>query len=433
MIFFLIGASTALAQVQNQPSEDRSRPAPVGAGRPAGVEGQGGTAPSLRGSAGGSSVQVIPMISISGRYDSNVFYSPVKTYDYVTSIRPGARVMYRDDLVEGSLLGNLTSEVYARNPELNYLGVNGTLNLSLDNLAGRLIRGLGLRVMDYVAYTPQAQAFLTPEAPADSSFLRGIQAYRNNSLMHTANVQGVYAISPLAQFNSGYSYQTMKFFNQTIPGVTGVGGTLYNTAVQSVSAGPEYRMTSTQSVGSTYQYTQMVLEPSTGVGASSSFSTHSIMATWRSSFTRELTAEISPGVSLVSNLPQSPQWTMRGLLGWSDGKTTGQVLYSRGIFPSFFQVATVFVSDLVTVSASQVLNSEWSISAASSYAHGRSVGPQSFDSDSLNHTVGVSYIVSPGIVASLSGIFSKFTYGVAGANTQFERQAVTLSLTAEWN
>lgn len=423
----LLWANMTMAQTQSQSSSDGAGFAQSGAGQSTAQVNQGGEAPPLRGSSGSSFVEAAPYVSVSERYDSNVLFSPQKMYDYVTNIRAGARVQYRDNFAEGALTAGLISEVYARNPGLNYVGTDIHLNANLDNAVGKMIRGLGLTVSDSFMYTPQPPAFVTPEVPA-SSFIRGIQVARNNTLMNNANILGAYAIAPLVRFNASYSHQMIKFLEQT-----NRIGALFNTTVQSIMAGPEYRITPSQSIGASYQYQNMSFEPSSGVGVTSSAGVQGIVATWKGALTRELTAEVSPGASLVTSNQGGLQWTARGLLQWSDGRTTAILSYTRGLFPAYFVSASVLISDNVTASFSQRLTSQWTVAAQSDYAHNTSIGQTSFRFDSFGQSVSVNYDLFAGVIVSASVNYNYFIQSSAGSESKFSRETGMLSLRKQWN
>lgn len=432
MALLLAWTGTAMAQTQGQGIGQTPDSAQGGGSQPVGQASQAGSV--IRGSSGGSFSRMVPIVTFSERYDSNVFFSPNKVSDFVTNISPGGRVEYRDDLVDGSLLGTGVLETYARHPELNYIGGNAVLTGTLNNLVGKMVRGLGLSISDSVMYSPQPQAFVTPTAPA-SSFLRGIQTVRNNYLTNTANLLGTYAMTPMTQFNASYTHSIMKFFNQTFPSATGaLGAALFDTTVQMVSAGPEYHFSATDSLGVSVVYTTMAFEPNTGVGAGFGMTTQGGMMTWKSALTREWSVEISPGLSYVSSLPGTAIWTMSGALRWSDAKTTASIMYSRGIYPSYYISGGALVSSVVNASLSYNLSSQWSVSGMANYGYNESVGmPQALKFESYDATVAANYMFYRGMTASLSVMQGNYVYGLVGSEVKFDRQAAILYLTAEWN
>lgn len=426
---------TAMAQTQNQGSGETRESAQGGGSQAAGQASSAGSGAPTRGSSGGAAIRVVPFLNFSERYDSNVFFAPRKVSDFVTNISPNARIEYVDDLVTGSLTGGATAEAYVRNPELNYVGGNGVLSGTLDNLVGKMIRGLGLTIDDSVMYTPQPMPFVTPQAP-ETSFLRGIQAIRNNYLTNSGNVLTSYAMTPLSVLNASYSNQIMRFFNQSSPGAT--SSLLFNTTTQTFSGGPEYHISSAQSIGASYVYQHMFFEPNTGEGGSNTVVTHGALATWKSSLTREWAAEVSPGITVLSGL-SDPVWTMRASLRWSDQRTTAGLLYSRGVFPSYFIGGGALISDVVNASLTYTINNQLSLAAAANYGLNVSIsgqqnlGQQNLRFESYDYSATVSYTFYRGMTASLIATQGNFSYVQQGSNIQFDRHTIMLSLTAEWN
>src|SRR5256885_5346608 len=73
----------------------------------------------------GPETNIIPSVTLSERYDSNVFFVPGRNLeDYVTTVSPQLRVVHIRQLVEGTIKGGLTTETYVKNPGLNYVAAN---------------------------------------------------------------------------------------------------------------------------------------------------------------------------------------------------------------------------------------------------------------------------------------------------------------------
>lgn len=199
-------------------------------------------------------------------------------------------------------------------------------------------------------------------------------------------------------------------------------------------AGPEYHLTPTRSVGVSYQYQHMLFEPSGGSrGGGASAVIHGAGLTWKESFTRELTAEVSPGFSIVNSNSGNPQWTARVLLQWSDGQTTSGLSYTRGLFPSYLIGASALISDNVSASLWRKLNSQWSLTAQFDYAHNLSLPPATLRFESFGQTISLVYDLSQGMVASASVTYNYFSFGTGGAEFIVSRETAMLSLRKQWN
>ncbi len=396
-------------------------------------------AQQARGSSGGSSVRVVPTFSISERYDSNILMSPGnQKSDFVTDIRPGARVSFSNDLVDGTLRASAISGIYVRNPELNYIGTQTGFDVMLDKFAERIVRGLGLRTNGMVGYFPEQSAFVTPDS-GESDFLRGIQARRNNALNATSMVQGTYAVSPLVQLNSSYSFQTMRFFGQSTSSEPSTLISLFDTTVHGITAGPSYHLSPGQTIGASYSYRQVTFGPSTsgpGSGSSVGGGTSTIQGgvlTWKSALTSELTAELSPGASVSTATPDNLIWTVRASLTWVGLQKSATIAYSRGLYPSFAAQASLMVSDVINGSVSYNFTPKWSVTLGANYAVNSRSGETSLRFESIGANGTLRYNLSQGVFATISGSHNDFAIEREGSTTKYQRQTGMIALTAEWN
>src|SRR2546428_1074646 len=134
--------------------------------------------------------KLVPSLAVSERYDSNVLFIPGRhVEDYVSNISPQVTVDHKGRLIDGTVRGGATAEVYVRNPGLNYVAANGGVTLNLDNAVGQLVRGAGLKLSDTFYFTPQPPAFVAPGGASQVSqaVVRGTQAARANSLTNSGS------------------------------------------------------------------------------------------------------------------------------------------------------------------------------------------------------------------------------------------------------
>src|SRR5467141_1579093 len=69
--------------------------------------------------------KLVPSLAVSERYDSNVFFvSGRNLEDYVTNVSPQMTVDHKGRLIDGTVRGGGTAEVYVKNPGLNYVAAN---------------------------------------------------------------------------------------------------------------------------------------------------------------------------------------------------------------------------------------------------------------------------------------------------------------------
>src|SRR2546425_70216 len=223
--------------------------------------------------------KLVPSLAVSERYDSNVFFVPGgNREDYVTNISPQVTVDHKGRLIDGTFRGGATAEVYVKNPGLNYIAVNGGVTLNLDNAVAQLVRGAGLKLADTFYFTPQAPAFVASGTGSQVSeaFVRGIQASRANSFTNTGSAIGSYALSPRVDLQATYMHQKIHFGTAF---VSPTAGQLFNSTLQTVTAGPQLKISPLDTLTLTYQYQQA--EFSRGEG----FHTHGGITGWTRAFT----------------------------------------------------------------------------------------------------------------------------------------------------
>lgn len=401
-------------------------------------EGQHGSAQTnsdqqARGSSGGSSLRVTPVITVSERYDSNIFSGIGRQVsDFVTDIRPGARMNYSSDLVQGTLFGSAMSGIYARNPSLNYVGANVALNATLDKLTERVTRGLKLNLSEAATYYPEQPAFVTPDSP-ESDFTRGIQAGRNNSLTNITTAQGSYEMTPLTQFDVNYSFQTRRYIGNPSSDDPSDPIPRFNNTVHSVSAGPMYHISPSHTIGTSYVHRQMSFGSTIGASTRSASVVHGGVVTWRSTLSRELTAELSPGVSIQTSLPDRLIWTLRAGFRWQDSRTSVSTFYTRGIYPSYLGQAALLVSNLVSATFAYTLSPQWSIGFGANYALNTATGEGGLRFESLGFNGSLRYSFYPGMNLSVTGSHGDFAIEQLGASRNYDRQTGIVAFTGEWN
>ena len=374
---------------------------------------------------------VIPSLTLSERYDSNVFFVPGGNLeDYVTTASPQLRVVHKRQLVEGTIGGGATAEAYAKNPGLNYVGANGLVDINLDGAMSELVRGLGLRISDTFNYTPQAPSFAAPTGGGgqlSESFVQGIQSQRANSFNNVGTMAGSYAMSPLVTLTSTY-INAHRHFGSTIP--PPVGSTqpaLINTTFQTVNSGPQIMLSAVDTVTLLYQYQQADYG-----GSISGFSSHSGTAGWTRVLTQTLTSSLTGGGTVLIQSNQL-QYIGSASLIWKFENTNAMVSSSRAVTPSFIGSGGALVSYVVTVNAGHHITQALSVSINGNYAFNESIPDRSLQKfTSYSVTPNVAYQINRVMTATLSYTRSHFEQTSSSQESSFDRNIVLLRLFAEW-
>lgn len=243
----------------------------------------------------------VPALSLSGRYDSNIFSSPkipgLRQDDWVSTVTPQLNILHQGNLAQGTLQLTGVGEQYLHNSGLNYFGGGANLNLNLSRLVQRYNPRLSLTISNSTLYTPQAPSFASPSADADPSiFLRGIQVVRVDTFSNSSSASLSYAFSQLTSFRVSYSYSVIRFGQ---PSVNAANSGVVNTNAQAVSAGPQVQLTARDSVFMSYVYQRSEFIGGQLPGFPTSFQTHGGTVGWSRLWSQEWRSNIFGGVSAV--------------------------------------------------------------------------------------------------------------------------------------
>jgi hypothetical protein len=373
--------------------------------------------------------QVIPSITVSERYDSNVFFVTTgqNLEDYVTTVVPQLKVVHSGRLIQGDIHGGVTGEQYVNNPGLSYIAPNGGFVANLDGMVQQWIPKASLQLSDDFVFTPRPPAFLAPEAGnvAPDAFVRGIQTQRANSISNMGTAAGAYALSPTAAFQTSYMHQFIRFGNTFADPVF---GSFFDTTFQTVTAGPQIQVSPRDTMTLFYQYQQGNF---VGGGFGSGFYTHGGLAGWKRALTPSLTGSLSAGAAVV-NPGNSLQYMGDVGLEWKHQSTTATARYSRAITPSFFIGGLPLLSQVATALVSHQASDVVSLFVGADYAQNESVPNPLLSFTSAAGRTGVNYLFSRLVTATLTYSYSQFGYRFQGSDAEFDRHAVMLTVKVEW-
>jgi hypothetical protein len=417
------------------------------------------SASSYAGNFGGTvprGFRLIPYISIAERYDSNVFYAPrlpgLQREDYVTSITPGFSLLHGTSLVNTSLQANAIGEIYARNTELNYIGVDGRLGMDLSRLVQQVLPQMTMTIYDSVLYTPTPPAFIggTAQLPVEQAtegsdqapqltqaelFVRGFQLSRINTFSNTSGVGTSYQMTPIARFQATYAYGFVQFGKSFVPQGRNVA---FESRAHSVSAGPSMRVSSVDTINASYTYSRG--EANT---AFSLYESHGGFVGWNRILSPAFTMGVTAGATYTKQeLP--PGSTFPGdfaafqgsaSISWTKRNTTASLNYTSGVYPGYYIATGPILSHTVTASASQRLPDATAIAGSISYGRNEAMNPattriaQDVFFETVSGNLGYYYMFSRSLFSSLSYGFTyvKGTY-FTGNVTDYTRHAVTLNL-----
>lgn len=372
---------------------------------------------------------MIPSLTVTERYDSNVFFVPGRNLeDFVTSARPQLDIDHNGRFMEGHLLGGVTANAYAKNPELNYVMAHGGLSLNLDRMIRRMAPRAGLTVADNFQFTPEPSAFAAPPGTGavPEAFAVGIQAMRANSFSNLGSATGTYALSPTVTLQAGYQHQMRRF--GTAFARPEFGG-FFRTTFQTVTAGPQWQISPRDAVSLSYQHLRA--EFGSGGGFGGGFATDGGLLGWTRELTPSLKANVTGGVTVFAGTGDV-QYLANASLDYTYEYGTAELTYARSVFPSFFIAGLPLLSQVARGSASYRAAQNLTLSGQVNYAKNESVPTPILRYESYGAGADASYTITRSMTFSAKYQYNEFMTRFTGRGFEFNRHQVMLTLRMEW-
>ena len=382
-----------------------------------------------RPASGQSQTDIIPSISVSERYDSNVFFTRTSqnAADYVTTISPMVNINRQARLIDfnGSLL--VSGNFYARNPSLNFASVTANMTASLDNLMARFAKRTTLSVNDFFTYTPQPPAFYAPPisgagAGSAENFARGIQAVRANSLFNVFGMSGSYVIDPTISLIGNLRHQYMRFGSAF---ASTVGGGFFNTQFLTASFGPQFAVTTKDRISVNANY-------SAAYYATTGFQLAGATVGWERKLSQRFSFNINGGVTKFLTGGQSLQYVGSAHLSWQERSTLTTLSVSRSVFPSFYVSSSALVSNVVTLAVSHQFTERLNGTVNANYAQNQSVSGPDLNFTSYSGSLNISYLFTKRLIGTASYTRFVSNSSFAGQAFDFNRDIIALTVRYEW-
>jgi len=353
------------------------------------------------------------------------------------SLAPSVNVQHNDQLYTANVSAGLFASRFINNPQFSFVGVNGSVFLGLDNLVKRLSPRLSLTLMDSVSYTPQQPAFLVPQGdeqtPQGVDF-RGIQAARANALTNMGSASGGFTFTPLVSLTASYTNMLSRF--GTPISQPGVGGFL-DTTSESVSVGPRFTLSATDTVSGGYTYTKSTFDAGAPGVQANNFQTDGGYVSWSHVFTANLSGNLSGNYSYIKPFNVGVYGGQAGLSYRVLATTSASLNFSRQVMPSFFVAGLPLVSNVVSLQVGHTIMPKLSGSLGLSYARSESEGtPTAGQGDlvfeSYAASTSLSYALTQYASASASYSYGHFNQTFSGLESRFDMHTISLSLMGRW-
>jgi len=384
--------------------------------------------------------KIVPTISLTEFYDSNVFIAPkgVDTgnipWDLGTRLSSDVKITNTSRDIDASALVGVAGTTYVNNPDLTYVSTNGNVNAALDGWVGRLVPGLKLQISDVFQYTPEMPAFLPGGRLATDSdiFARGIQATRANTFTNTASVTGAYGLTPSLGLAGAYSYSMFTVGTLYVPPSNQFAQTFADTKYHSFSVGPTLQLTRSETLSLNYQGILMNL---TAPGLQQRFEAHGGAIEY-SKETPDWSARISGGATVVTQGTGAFFTGRATLVGKFDPLTKVTMVVSRAIAPAFFGSPGAMISTSASVFLSKELTRLLTLTASGNFALNESVpieGLAKYETYTASMILKYNFTRNLFTELSYSYINATFSGELITPSTLLERSLVGLSINMTWN
>jgi hypothetical protein len=422
---------------------------------------------------------IIPSLSVSETYDSNVFFTPKsllapnqKPEDFLTRVTPQINMAHANSLMSSSLsVGGLVTK-YLHNSNLDYTGINAAGLLDLTNAANQVSQRItSLTVRGTYQFAPSSSGFGAAPGVGTGTGIgvggqntllggalnNGLVTNRVSTHRYTLGVGGGYQLTPTTTLNGTYNYSKIFFGNQS----GGVNNPLFNTTGHQGSTTISTQISARDTVGATATLSHFIQEQSSGSSGQGSFTTVSETLNWRRLWTQELSTSLAVGGILTppigSSIPgqsvksqfgptatalmtyssfseelraagsSGPFDSLPSLAGslnpggiMNPGAYTATLRYTYSLFPSYAFGAGPTKTHVVGANVTGGIARNLTAQAGINFAHGSRSNPDT-SFDSVGVVGGLGYLMGP-VLANLTGNWLYFTNSTtqSGSQSQYE-------------
>ena len=274
--------------------------------------------------AAAQQIRVVPSLSVTEQYDSNVFFTPksflapgTKADDFITTFTPQLNFIQSNTRITTNLSVGAIVQKFVHNSALDNVGFNASGGIDLSQAVNRVLpRMKTLRILGTYVYSPSTPAFgagalgggglgggfgsggIGIAGPIDS----GLITQRIRTTMFSLGFADSYSLSPTTDFLTTYTYSQISFGGALAPTPSTTGqplSTVFDTNTHSISAGPTSRISAIDTLTVRYTFTQ------TSQAQFGDFTTHNGTLSWGRSWAKEWNSSLNGGLSLIEPTPDT--------------------------------------------------------------------------------------------------------------------------------
>ena len=433
---------------------------------------------------------IVPSVTLSETYDSNVFFSPksllspgTRPEDFITTITPQINVAHTGSMLRGNLsVGGLITR-YMENSDLNYTGINAAGSLDLQQWSYKLSQRItSLSITGTYQFAPSISQFGATGGAVGAGFGTtgtasaigsGLLTNRVNMQMLNLGVNGGYQITRTTTLTSSYIHNKIAFGGQS----GGVENQLFGTEGHQGTTTLSTQLNPRDTVGTTATLAHYI-QGAEGGGGQGTFTTVSGMGTWSRTWSQKLTTSVAGGaivtLPIESSIPgqsikaqASPTATVSvnymsvaealraaasapgpfdglpNLTGTLNpgviipaGQYTASMSYNFSVYPSYAFNAGPLKTHVLGANVFAGLTSKLSGQIGANFSHGSTNTPRS-TFDSIGATAALTYLLGP-VLASLTYnymYFSNTSTDLFQNNSEylFSKKMVMVSLSTAFN
>lgn len=387
----------------------------------------------------GAQTTVIPSVSLSERYDSNVFYSPrgsippgKQHWDFVTTTAAVVDVVDKSRLADSLLRAGVNGNAFAYNTNLAFVSTTVFASSDMTRGVSELVRGLQLRISDSFRYTPETPAFLTGNHTSDTAdiYSRGIQGVRANTYTNVLSANSDYPLSRSFSLSTNYFYSIFRIGSLNLTSASGNPVAYFRNTQHSADIGPTFTFDGGDTLFFKYNYTIGESKPEVS-GATINYVFQTIEPEYvTKTVVPGWTLTISGGGTLVEQVGN--RVFMSGKLGLAtdyDRRTHVEMWVSRQAIPSFFGTSSSMISNVARFDVSYVFSRLVRLTAGAYYAYNETAPVKTFAYRTVRGSVALDYSLTESTTVSLS---QEDTYYEHTGVLPYDRYATMLTLRTEW-